>query len=144
MDVRLKKITIKDAAAITSLIGQLGYESSITDTAQRIKSILPDPQHFAVVAEVDNKIVGWIHAFITVHLQSNSFAEIGGMVVEENFRGKGIGKKLIDEAEKWAIKQNINKLRVRSNTIRKDAHQFYLNRGFALTKEQKIFDKQIN
>lgn len=144
MDVRLKKITIKDAAAITSLIRQLGYESSITDTAQRIKSILPDPQHFAVVAEVDNKIVGWIHAFITVHLQSNSFAEIGGMVVEENFRGKGIGKKLIDEAEKWAIKQNINKLRVRSNTIRKDAHQFYLNRGFALTKEQKIFDKQIN
>jgi len=143
MNIAIKEIEIKDAAAITSLIRQLGYESTEDKTAQRIKNILNNPQHFACVAILENRIVGWIHAFISVHLESEAFAEIGGLVVDEGCRGKGIGEKLIEEVSQWARRNNFNKLRVRSNTKRNETHQFYLNRGFVFTKEQKVFDKKI-
>jgi GNAT superfamily N-acetyltransferase len=144
MEVFLKEIEIKDAEIIMSLIEQLGYEATKAETIKRIKNIISNEDHFACTAIVENKIVGWIHAFVSIYLESNPFVEIGGLIVEENFRGLGIGKKLIDEAEKWMISKNIYKLRVRTNVNRKDTHRFYLNHGFSLTKEQKIFDKQLN
>ncbi len=144
MEVFLKEIQIKDAEIITSLIEQLEYEATKDETVKRIKNIISNQDHFACTAIIENKIVGWIHAFVSIHLESNPFVEIGGLIVEKNFRGLGIGKKLIDEAERWMISKNIHKLRVRTNVKRKDAHRFYLKHGFTLTKEQKIFDKQIH
>jgi GNAT superfamily N-acetyltransferase len=143
MKITIKEIEIKDAGAITGLTRQLGYESTEDQTAQRIKNILNNPQHFACAAIVENEIVGWIHAFISIHLESDPFVEIGGLVVDESFRGKGIGKNLIGEVTQWARRNDFDKLRVRSNTKRNETHQFYLNLGFAITKEQKVFDKKI-
>lgn len=138
-----RKIEIKDAPAINALTHQLGYEATIAETKERLEKILKDEQHFAYAAVLDDKITGWIHAFYCQNLESPSFVEIGGLVTHKDFRAKGIGKELIERVQHWAIGKNCNKLRVRSNMIRKDAHQFYLNRGFTETKEQKIFDKQI-
>ncbi len=143
MNIITRKIEIKDAAFITPLTFQLGYKSTIAETTERLEQILNNLQHCAYTALTDDKIVGWIHAFVCLRLESNSFAEIGGMVVDKEFRGKGIGKKLIEQVEIWATGKKCTKLRVRSNTKRKDTHQFCLNRGFTETKEQKIFDKPI-
>lgn len=144
MEVILKEIEIKDAEIITSLIEQLGYKATRVEIIERIKNIISSEDHFACTAIIENKIVAWILAFVSIHLESNPYVEIGGLIIEENFRGQGIGKKLIDEAERWMISKNIHKLRVRTNVKSKDTHRFYLNHGFTLTKEQKIFDKQIH
>jgi|SRR5690242_2450232 len=144
MEILIRKIRRADAAAIASLSQQLGYKASEKETAERITSIENNPEHLLSLVEVSNQIVGWIHAFVSLHLESNSFVEIGGLVVDENYRKQGIGQKLIAEVEKWAIEKKLNHLRVRSNIIRKETHQFYLNRRFQLTKEQKIFDKRIS
>lgn len=144
MEAFLKEIEIEDAEIITSLIEQLGYEVTKAETIERIKNIISNEDHFACTAILENKIVGWIHVFVSVHLESNPFVEIGGLIVDENFRGQGIGKKLIEEVERWMVSKNFYKLRVRTNVKRKDTHRFYLNQGFSLIKEQKIFDKQIN
>lgn len=122
----------------------MGYNATKAETIKRIENIISKEDHFARTAMIENKIVGWIHAFVSIHPESNPFVEVGGLIVEKNFRGLGIGKKLIDEAERWMISKNIHKLRVRTNVKRKDSHRFYLNHGFTLTKEQKIFDKQIH
>jgi len=106
MEVFLKEIEIKDAEIITSLIEQLGYKATKAETIKRIKNIISNVDHFACTAKVENKIVGWIHAFVCIYLESNPFVEIAGLIVEENFRGLGIGKKLIDEAERWMISRN--------------------------------------
>jgi GNAT superfamily N-acetyltransferase len=111
--------------------------------APRLNKILLDNEHCAYAAIDEGKLIGWIHAFYVINLESKSFVEIGGMVVDEYYRGKGIGKKLIEKVEGWAIQKECNRLRVRSNVKRKNAHKFYNRRGFIETKEQKIFDKQI-
>jgi GNAT superfamily N-acetyltransferase len=77
-----------------------------------------------------------------VFLESNPFVEVGGLVVDENYRSKGIGKKLVEQIKQWCVEKHISTLRVRSQVKRKEAHQFYLANGFTEIKEQKVF--QIN
>jgi GNAT superfamily N-acetyltransferase len=106
--------------------------------------MLGSKEHFVRVAVVENKIVGWIHAFKTVRIETTPFIEIGGLVVDKDFRGKGIGKKLVDVISQWCEHENISSLRVRCNIKRKEAHLFYLGIGFNETKEQKVFEKKEN
>lgn len=143
MSIEIRTITIDAAKEIQLLSKQLGYEMSLDDTMEQIKEILSSTSDFAVVALIENKIVGWIHVFKALRLETKPFAEIGGLVVDENYRNKGIGKKLVEGIKQWCIEKNINDVRVRSNVKRKEAHQFYTSVGFNEMKEQKVFQIKL-
>jgi GNAT superfamily N-acetyltransferase len=89
------------------------------------------------------KQIGWIHAFKTLRIESKPFIEIGGLVVDENYRGKGVGKLLINAIKNWSEQEEISTIRVRCHTKRKEAHLFYNKLGFSESKEQKIFEIRI-
>ncbi len=97
-----------------------------------------------VAVSVDGAVIGWIHVFATVRLESELFAEMGGIVVDSDYRNRGIGKKLLEYAEQWATQKNLTKLRVRSHTSRDGSHCFFKSFGFTQSKTQHIFDKTIN
>ncbi|MFL5741367.1 MAG: GNAT family N-acetyltransferase [Flavisolibacter sp.] len=144
MEIQIRVMTVQDAAAVNELSGQLGYKLSVEETRGHIEFMLGSKEHCVRVAVVENKIVGWIHAFKTVRIETTPFIEIGGLVVDKDFRGKGIGKKLVDSISQWCEQENVNSLRVRCNTKRIEAHAFYLKTEFRETKEQKIFERKIN
>jgi GNAT superfamily N-acetyltransferase len=48
-----------------------------------------------------------------MRLETKTFIEIGGLVIDENYRGKGIGKILVSKIKEWCIEQKISSLRVR-------------------------------
>ncbi len=50
---------------------------------------------------------------------------------------------LTAEVIKWTQFKGINKLKVRTNSIRIETHEFYRNLGFKEIKEQKIFDLNL-
>jgi GNAT superfamily N-acetyltransferase len=60
-------------------------------------------------------------------------------VIHQDFRAKGIGKLLIDEVKHWAKEKGINKLSLRCNVKRTEAHLFYEHLGFKEIKQQKNF-----
>lgn len=133
----------EDAADINRLSGQLGYSSSLSETETRIKDMIAHTDHCAFVAITEETIIGWIHGFYALRLESIPFVEIGGLVVDENYRNLQTGKKLIELVKEWAIAKKVGKLRVRCQTKRTGSHQFYLKAGFIQTKEQKIFDMDL-
>jgi predicted N-acetyltransferase YhbS len=92
MEIQVRQMTEEDAPAVQKLSEQLGYVFSITEIKNNIKEVVSMKDHLAFVALYDGKIVGWIHAFKALFLESNAFIEIGGLVVDENYRSKGIGK----------------------------------------------------
>jgi GNAT superfamily N-acetyltransferase len=92
------------------------------------------------VALQDEKIIGWIQAGLVYRLETEPFVEIGGLVVEAAYRGQGIGKKLVERVQQWSVANGQVTLRVRSNTKRREAHQFYRALGFTEAKEQKVFE----
>ena len=143
MDIQIKPLTIEHAEDVRRLSEQLGYPLSFNEIENNIKEVISNNDHSAFVAVRDEKVVGWIHAFRPVFLESKPFIEIGGLVADENYRGQGIGKKLVERIKQWCLGKQISTLRVRSQLKRKDAHQFYLINGFKEIKEQKVFQVQL-
>jgi GNAT superfamily N-acetyltransferase len=80
-----------------------------------MEEILSDEKHCAFAALDDDKVVGWIHAFYSTNLESGYFIEIGGLVVDESYRERGVAKRLVETVEHWSIENGYNRLRVRSN-----------------------------
>ncbi len=141
---KIRNATISDVSDITKLSGQLGYSPSESEIQERLSTMLNSKDHVIYVAFVSNKkIVGWIHVYESKRVESSSFAEIGGFVVSELVRRKGIGKMLLKAAENWTIQNKLTMLRVRSNIKREDAKVFYSNMGFSVSKQQRVFDKKI-
>jgi len=70
-------------------------------------------------------------------------AEVAALVVNENFRGHGIGKSLLQAAETWAKEKQVKLIRLRSNVKRTDAHRFYLKEGYETSKASNLFTKLL-
>ena len=143
MSLILRVANIKDAECITELSHQLGYETTREKTQQRLAEILSQTDNCIFVAVDDTLVIGWIHGFYSLRVESEPFVEIGGLVVDKNYRKKGIGKILIENVCTWSNLKKCNNIRVRSNIVRKESHQFYKNMGFIELKEQKVFGKQL-
>ncbi len=140
MNIKTRIVDASDCEDIAQLSSQLGYAISLEDTKKNIQLIIESINDIAYVALVDDLVVGWIHIFYTVRIESTPFCEIGGMVTDAEHRSKGIGKALIEATKEWCRAKGVAKLRVRSNVKRTDAHRFYLNAGFKEMKEQKVFE----
>ncbi len=144
LQFEIRHAEIEDAQSIAFLSDQLGYQSSLVQTAKRLKNILKSKEHAIFIADhINGQIVGWIHVFSTLRVESDSFCEIGGLIVAESSRGQGIGSKLLLAAQQWTEQRGINTLRVRSRIERTNAKQFYLNMGFSVSKEQLVFEKKF-
>ncbi|MBP3609205.1 MAG: GNAT family N-acetyltransferase [Lachnospiraceae bacterium] len=66
-----------------------------------------------------------------------------GFAVSTEYRRQGIGRALMLQAESWAKKQGIRKIRLNSGGARKEAHEFYRAQGFDSEKAQICFMKDF-
>ena len=135
---------LEDAKRVSELCVQLGYPATIEEAHKRIGEMLSMPYHEAFVSTDDNVVTGWIYAFRSFNIESNPFIEIGGLIVDENYRGHGIGKDLIEKVRQWALTNDVHELRVRTNIRRIESHKFYTAMGFKTTKEQKVYNLPVD
>lgn len=108
----------------------------------RLTEILKNADHCVYVVTDNENIMGWIHGCYSLRVESDPFVEIGGLVVDENYRKQGLGKMLVEKIKEWSKSKETLQIRVRCNTLRKASHAFYNSIGFIEKKEQKIFDIQ--
>jgi N-acetylglutamate synthase-like GNAT family acetyltransferase len=94
--VNIRLAAISDSDQINSLSVHLGYEQVSDSKAQeRLRELLNSENDSVYVAEDNAGLVGWFHCFKALRLASNSFFEIGGMVVNPSNRRRGFGKKIV-------------------------------------------------
>jgi GNAT superfamily N-acetyltransferase len=135
----IREVTSEDAAAIAALSHQLGYAIAEEQTLQNINALLKSERHVTFAA-VEGKVIGWIGVSHTISLESPPLCEIHGLVIDERYRNKGIGKLLIEKAKQWGRDKAVSKLRLRCNVIRTETHKFYEHIGFSEVKQQKVFE----
>jgi GNAT superfamily N-acetyltransferase len=141
--VSIRRLTVADAEAAAELSGQLGYSCTAEDLRSRIDELSRAADRVAFAAVVDGQIVGWIDAAMERHLQSPASAVIGGLVVRENMRGQGVGRRLCIAVEEWARSKSVPLVRVRSQIKREDAHRFYIRDGYRNVKTSLVFEKAV-
>ncbi len=132
-----------DSNRITELCIQLGYKVINTEIHERISKLIDNKQTALFVAEINGQAAGWIQVSIRSAIETGELAEITGLVVDESFRGKGIGKSLVLKAEQWAESTGYNSIRVRTNVLRTETHLFYKGIGFEEKKKQTVFQKKL-
>lgn len=131
-----------DCQRIAVLATQLGYPSNAEDIKRRMAE-MEDREGYAIYVAEDLHLVviGWIGIHVFTSVVYDTFAEISGLVVDQDARCRGVGAKLLLEAELWARKNRCHLISVRSNVVRERAHQFYLKHAYEFTKAQKTFFK---
>jgi GNAT superfamily N-acetyltransferase len=144
MTILIRPARVSDAEDIAQLTGQLGYEVSASDVAVRLSRILSRSDQQLLVAELDDRPVGWLHAAISEYVDAEAFVVIGGLVVDSRHRRKGIGRRLTEEAEEWARKRGYSIVRLSSTSARTGAHRFYQQLGYTNIKTQYAFIKALD
>lgn len=96
---------------------------------------LGDPDTFFVVAEADDKPVGY--AFVTSGppyagwATGNRLAELETLSVLAECRGKGVGAALLDAVWKRLAELDVDDMAITTTVTNVDAHRFYEREGFA-------------
>jgi GNAT superfamily N-acetyltransferase len=142
--MRVRPMRERDARAVADLAGQLGYPSTAAQIRKRFELLLGDTRSAVFVAEDrDSGIVGWVHVLARAFLESDPYAELGGLVVDKGVRRKGAGKALVSAAEAWAAGHGYATMRVRSNVKRVEARPFYEGLGYTIGKSQHVYEKSL-
>jgi len=133
----------EDAVRLAELATQLGYPSSREQVERRLAEVLPNADHAVLVAVENGRVIGWGHAYVCRLVESERSAELGGLVVDEEERGSGAGRLLMEHLEAWARTKGCRAVTLRSNILRKDAHAFYHKLGYTQIKTQHAFRKSL-
>jgi GNAT superfamily N-acetyltransferase len=98
-----------------------------------LTEIQASPGSDVLVAELGGEVVGMCQLVVFRHLQHRGglCAEVESMHVHPKFRGRGIGKQLLDAAVDIARREGCYRVQLTSNRQRTDAHRFYERHGFA-------------
>jgi GNAT superfamily N-acetyltransferase len=142
MEVTIREMRPEHADAVSLLARELGYQRSPAQVREWIDELSRSlREQSAFVAVLENEIAGWIEISIERRLQSPPFAFIGGLVVKEGSRNRGIGRRLCAHAESWAWQHGVETVRVTSRSTRAAAHRFYLRDGYKEVKTSLVFEK---
>ncbi|HEY1045314.1 MAG TPA: GNAT family N-acetyltransferase [Bacteroidia bacterium] len=142
--IQLRKSNDLDAKQVHKLICLLENENlDLEMFTQMFSGNVRDPRNIYLVAEENGLIVGFIscHSQVLLH-HLDIVYEIQEMFVDEHFRGKGLGRQLLENLQNEIQLRKGKYLEVSSNKLRDQAHEFYQLAGFNRTHYK--FTKNLN
>ncbi len=96
---------------------------------------LKSKNNLILLAKQKDKAIGLVNvkiersAKIPLYLPRR-YAKINDLVVKESFRGKGVGKKLLEEAQKWIQAKGVTDIELEVYDFNADALAFYKKDNF--------------
>lgn len=141
--MNVRPADVADAAGIADLSTTLGYPANPSAMRERLERLLARPDCAIFVGDVNGTVVGWIHVAVEDLLVAGERCEIWGLVVDGAHRRVGVGRRLVEAAERWAFARGLDLISVRSNIVRNESHPFYARLGYARAKTQHAYRKSL-
>lgn len=134
----------EDFQDILPLFHQLWPNKKIDETGLKTvfdRGIASEHDEY-ISAEIDGKIIGFCaYGVMNNFWQEGCIGYIYTMIVDENYRGRGIGKALIEAACEKAGSYGCKKIELDSGFQREAAHRFYENNKFI--KRAFLFSRDL-
>ena len=138
MEVEIRDAREGDAESLAPLMVQLMHRPCTPEQIRsRLRRLATTGVDRVLVAVLDGRVVGLAgvtYAWL-FHLDAPT-ARLMSIVVDENCRGQGVGRKLveasIDQARAWGC----DRLELTSRVERSGAHSFYETVGFTETSKK--------
>ena len=128
------ELTKNDIPLLLELYKQLNPNDNIINDMD-IKNIWDKIKNQNIkyfIAKDNGKIIASCYICIIPNLTRNgkSIGFIENIITDKDYRKKGIGKNIVENAIKYAKEQNCYKVMLQSGNKRTDAHKFYESMGF--------------
>ena len=133
--ITIQSATVSDLLSLSNLFVELsGMNTEISKMNDQFAWMESNPDYIVLVARVGNVLIGSVMGVICHDLvgNCNPFMVVENVIVSSEFRGKGIGRKLMERIESIAIENRCNYIMFVSRSDRKDAHRFYESVGYRL------------
>ena len=131
-NIVIRSASKNDIPIILGLLYELGRPKPSNDSdvdvfRKLVKTYLSDSNKKILVAELDDiEIIGMVSIeFLSRLNQVNPEMYIPELVVLEQFRNQGVGKKLINACISLAKEKKCHRIRLESGNQRKESHKFY-------------------
>jgi GNAT superfamily N-acetyltransferase len=136
--VRIRVATDADVPAMASLLAHLGYPADAAELPERLRRMRAAGDD-AFVAELNDTPVGLatVHARAVLHV-ARPVAQLTALVVPPEMRGRGVGRALVAEAERWGRERGADRLVVTTALHRAEAPLFYERLGFEHTGRRYV------
>lgn len=131
--ITIRTATLSDVPAMLPLIEQLGYPTTQDILERRFKAFISYEGYGVAVACHNTDVVGFIAwSQSQLFISDKRRIHIEGLVVDNQYRGQGVGKKLMTFVERMAEKYSPIIVDLTSGLRRaKDgSHEFYKTLGY--------------
>jgi len=136
-NVTIRESIHDDIPLILELLYELGRQKPQKDgELEKFKKLLKnymqeDDKKILVAQDNDSKIIGMISMVFLPRLNQNTLEMyVPELIVLQNYRSKGIGKKLINSSIEFGKEKKCHRIRLESGNQRIESHKFYKHLGF--------------
>lgn len=140
MNCQIRKARVSDVKIINNFLTRLihdekKYNNNINENCvvnKFYENIIENPQNCILIAETNNKIIGYLYGFIQNNGNTyiNIVTQIDAIFVDENYRKMGIGTMLIKEFKKWSECKNAKHIEITACNDNNIAILLYKEMGF--------------
>ena len=131
--IRTRPMEPLDVPKVHDLLIQLGYDASDETVRERFELMTGSSDHLLAVAELDDDVIGLIHAFVRIALEKPVETVVQSLVVDTRVRRSGAGQLLMEVVETWTKGKGLVSISLSSQISRKEAHRFYESLGYDRT-----------
>ena len=136
-NITIRESTYDDIPSLLELLYELGRPKPQKDNEFKkftalLKNYIQEDDKKILVAQIENsKIIGMISMVFLSRLNQNTFEMyVPELIVSQNYRSKGIGKKLINFSIELGKEKKCHRIRLESGNQRIESHKFYKHLGF--------------
>lgn len=142
--VSIRCAMLADSSAVAELNRvAMGYDYPAAASAEKLKALINDDKNKILVAELNGRVVGYLHLADYDLLYADHMKNIMGIAVSPDCRRMGIGRLLLSAGEQWARETGASAVRLTSGETRKEAHDFYRSCGYFGNKMQLNMKKEL-
>jgi GNAT superfamily N-acetyltransferase len=128
--ITVRAANAADAGRLAALLTDEGYPAGETDLAARIERFSAPDSH-VLIAEASGEVIGFIAFHLIPRFETDDrFARIVVLVVDPGVRERGIGKRLMADAERVARDEGAAFLEVTAGHHRPDARKLFESLGY--------------
>ncbi len=101
-------------------------------SADKFATLLSEKSSAVLVAEIGENLVGYAKVDVGTQCPAitNAKVELATLYVQESFLGKGVGRELLNEAERWARQRTNASIWLTVNSKNARAIAFYAKHGY--------------
>lgn len=146
-DATVRLIRPEDLAEWLRLRRRLWPKTPEHRQIEEASSILESEANPVFVADVGNELAGFVEVSMRDHVEGCETGPVGyivGWYVEPEYRGRGIGRSLMQEAEGWAARHRCREMASDAALSNQRGQRLHAQLGYEETERRIVFRKRLD